>query len=267
MASTGDVTTRTPTIPRILPPKPLDPASAPKDFICAVCYELPISASDALVTPCCQHVFCAGCIKVSLQTKRECPFDRKKLRSRELNRLDGLSRRVFESIPVTCPIEGCNWKGCVGNYYRHAEECSVSDVCKLELARMVRKVQADLNEKARLFEKTKKVLEETVDQLEEETRQMDEFLASNREERRRQRQFENHYQQVEQMWEFEEKTLREEIARLREENNDLRTLLYGPDHQDRSNQERRRRKRDREEERGRSEHESNGKRDPFTFDE
>ena len=70
-----------------------------------------------------------------------------------MNRLDGLSRRVFESIPVTCPIEGCNWKGCVGNYYRHAEECSVSDVCKLELARMVRKVQADLNEKARLFEK------------------------------------------------------------------------------------------------------------------
>ena len=105
MASTGDVPTRTPTIPRILPPKPLDPASTPKDFICAVCYELPLSASDALVTPCCQHVFCAGCIKVSLQTKRECPFDRKKLRSRELNRLDGLSRRVFESIPVTCPIE------------------------------------------------------------------------------------------------------------------------------------------------------------------
>ena len=184
-----------------------------------------------------------------------------------MNRLDGLSRRVFESISVTCPIQGCNWKGCVGNYYRHAEECSLSDVCKLELGRMLREVQADLNEKARLFEKTKKILEETVDQLEEERAQMNDFLASNREERRRQRHFENHHQQVEQTWEFEEKVLREEIARLREENNDLRTLLYGPDHHDRSNQERRRRKRDREEERGRSEHESNGERDPFTFDE
>lgn len=184
-----------------------------------------------------------------------------------MNRLDGLSRRVFESISVICPKEGCAWKGCVGNYYRHAEECSVSDVCKLELSRMLRKVQAELTEKARLFEKTKKVLEETVDELEEERRQMGEFLSSDREERKRQRQFENHYRQVEQMRELEEEALREEIARLREENNDLRTLLYGPDHRDRSNQERRRRKREREEERGRSEHESNGKRDPFTFDE
>lgn len=184
-----------------------------------------------------------------------------------MNRLDGLSRRVFESISVTCPREGCEWKGCVGNYYRHAEECSLSDVCKLELARMLRKVQADLKDKARLFDKTKKVLEETVDQLEEERRQMDEVLASNRDIRKRQRQFENYYRRVDSVRDLEEEQIREEIARLRKENGDLRTLLYGPKHPDRSNQEQRQRKRDREDEGGSCEHESCRKKDPFLFDE
>lgn len=146
------------TIARIAAPKSRDQTTTPDDFVCAVCHELPISADDSRVTSCCHHLFCKGCIDQSIRANNACPFCRADLTNTAGRHeasgkpLDGIARRVFESVPVACSREGCIWEGCVGAYLGHAEECSVSTVSKVELGRMVRQLQADLKEKTRLYE-------------------------------------------------------------------------------------------------------------------
>jgi len=160
-------------IPPLLPPNPRDAASTPRDFVCAVCFELPLSAADALVTPCCQHVFCEKCLAAAIRTSHACPLDRKPIANREEAKpLDGLSKRVFESIPVVCARDGCGWEGCLGSYRPHAEDCAlkalVSDRSKLDLAQMLRKAERDLEEKTCQYERVKGYLDAMADRVAEE---------------------------------------------------------------------------------------------------
>lgn len=164
-------------IPPILPPKSRDDGVLSKDFVCAVCYELPISAREALVTPCCQHVFCKKCITTAIRTTGVCPLDRKSLSTLFSNRanrpvlLEGLSKRVFESIPVVCPRDGCSWKGWLSGYCSHAEDCalsaSVSDTSKLDLAKKLHNAERQLKFTRNRCRRLKENLDGVVDRLEE----------------------------------------------------------------------------------------------------
>jgi hypothetical protein len=59
-----------------------------KEDICPICYDEP---TDALLTPCCTHVFCATCIFSSMQRNIACPMCRAGLNPAELKKivLDG----------------------------------------------------------------------------------------------------------------------------------------------------------------------------------
>jgi hypothetical protein len=94
-----------------------------QDLVCTVCCEIP--HINPLITPC-HHVFCADCIRQSLLSDPPvCPNDRRPLRTRDLEPLSGLGRRMWEKIAVTCPnANDCSWKGAMGNYLSHADRCS-----------------------------------------------------------------------------------------------------------------------------------------------
>lgn len=94
-----------------------------QDLVCTVCCEIP--HINPLITPC-HHVFCADCIRQSLLSDPPvCPNDRRPLRTRDLEPLSGLGRRMWEKIAVTCPnANDCSWKGTMGNYLPHADRCN-----------------------------------------------------------------------------------------------------------------------------------------------
>ena len=170
-----------PKIPPLLPPNPRDAATTPQDFVCAVCFELPLSAREALLTPCCQHVFCEKCLVAAIRSSHACPLDRKPIASREEAKpLDGLSKRVFESIPVVCARDGCGWEGCLGSYSAHAEDCAlkalVSDKSKLDLAQMLRRAERDLEDKTCQYERVKGYLDAMGDRIAEEIEEKVEVL-------------------------------------------------------------------------------------------
>lgn len=105
----------------------------------------PPSADEVRITPCCHHVFCADCIVKAVEDAGFCPLDRKGLNCDDLKELDGLSKRIFESVPVVCSRDGCNWEGSLGRFWNHAEDCSyassVSAMSKVEVAKTLHEVE------------------------------------------------------------------------------------------------------------------------------
>ena len=53
--------------------------------LCPICYDTP---TDVIYTPCCQHIYCAGCILKCLRTNGSCPMCRAKLGAGHLVRLE-----------------------------------------------------------------------------------------------------------------------------------------------------------------------------------
>lgn len=106
------------------PPVTLNQENVPDDLICSICMTLPF---DPVITPC-NHVFCKPCISQALHQSNLCPIDRRPCTSGQLERLDGLSLRIWSGIQVKCGNHesGCAWKGCIADYAAHAENnCSV----------------------------------------------------------------------------------------------------------------------------------------------
>lgn len=168
-------------IPPILAPKTRDDGVLSQDFVCAVCCELPASAQEAVVTPCCHHVFCTKCMTAAIQTAGVCPLDRKSLsmvgRTNRPVLIDGLPKRVFESIPVVCPRDGCSWEGLLSGYRSHAEDCavsaSVSETSKLDLAKKLQKADIQLDCARKWYRKLKGSLDGVIESLEESTKESD----------------------------------------------------------------------------------------------
>jgi chromosome segregation ATPase len=111
------------------PPVLLDETAVLQDMVCSVCFEIP--HIDPVVTPC-DHVFCRFCITQSLtlggtMAPQVCPNDRRPLCLQDIVPLHGLGKRMWDKIPVTCPInngnDDCTWSGTMGNYLAHAKSC------------------------------------------------------------------------------------------------------------------------------------------------
>ena len=103
-----------------IPPPVLGTEDGPVQNVltCPLCCEIPL---EPVVTPC-HHVFCRPCILKAIRMRRECPNDRHPLESRDLKEIDGALRRIWEHIPVRCPVCSC-WTGTVGNYVAHVRRC------------------------------------------------------------------------------------------------------------------------------------------------
>jgi Zinc finger, C3HC4 type (RING finger) len=91
---------------------------------CSLCCEVPM---DPVIAPVCQHIFCRSCIQQALQSRSECPNDRRALHFSEIKSIDGALRRIWEMIPVRCPKDQCVWTGTFGGYASHASQCFASN--------------------------------------------------------------------------------------------------------------------------------------------
>ena len=70
--------------------------------ICPICFDEP---QDALLTKCCQRVFCAACILQSLARKLDCPLCRKTTNPSDLKRItaDGDANTMVVPVPAGQP--------------------------------------------------------------------------------------------------------------------------------------------------------------------
>lgn len=106
------------------PPVALNQENVPEDLICSICMTVP---ADPLITPC-DHIFCRTCIYQALSDRRLCPIDRRPCALDQLQRLDGLSSRIWSGIQVKCGghDSGCAWRGSITDYSAHVQNnCSV----------------------------------------------------------------------------------------------------------------------------------------------
>ena len=116
---------------------------------CPVCCEIPL---DPIVTTPCDHIFCRGCVEQAITLRRECPSCRQSLTMRNLTAIQGPLRRIWERIPVSCPVDRCQWTGTIGNYSAHAsicgQSCAPGDLDRLEkrVRDLVCAHQAELDE-------------------------------------------------------------------------------------------------------------------------
>ena len=110
--------------PPLPPPVPQCPDDVPHDIFCGVCHEI---ATDPALTPC-DHMFCRSCILEALSHRPECPCDRRPLEEYRLEPIKGILKRIWESVRVKCPNDGCDWVGTVSNYTAHAGSCGTAVV-------------------------------------------------------------------------------------------------------------------------------------------
>ena len=135
----------------------------PDDLKCSICLEVPLRPN---ITPC-DHLFCDTCLQRALVTQRSCPncrssceiFDTKRLKN------GSLLHRIWSSIQVKCSNhEGnCPWRGSIGDYIKHAEEC--------ELQHMYRKVDS-LNKRTDFLETKNQFLENSNQELKLQMREL-----------------------------------------------------------------------------------------------
>ena len=118
---------------KLIPPKIKDEeASIAAEMVCSICCSIP--HVDPMITPC-QHIFCRDCILQALARCRRCPNCREPghrwiRNEHRVTRLEGVVNRIWQSIPVECPSNGCHWKGSMGDYKAHASNCSSSLIVK-----------------------------------------------------------------------------------------------------------------------------------------
>jgi hypothetical protein len=137
-------------------------------FTCSLCCEIPM---EPVVTPC-HHVFCRPCIVRALQVKEECPSDRQPLELRELQDINGALRRIWENIPVRCPINQCSWTGTMGNYEAHAGLCmKLSFGGDQEYERHVRELKEKYEEQLQQLSRKFTTVKEELRALKEELRE------------------------------------------------------------------------------------------------
>jgi len=112
---------------------PIQPEDVPKDLICAICLEIPLTP---IVTNC-SHVFCQDCIKQSQNHHKgaanSCPVCRCEYKT--ITRLEEgspLAHRIWSNIPVKCQhhAEGCCWTGSISDYKYHKKVCPRENQCQ-----------------------------------------------------------------------------------------------------------------------------------------
>jgi Zinc finger, C3HC4 type (RING finger) len=132
-----------------LPPPVLASGSASNNGViyaltCTLCHEL---SMDPWMTPC-DHIFCRACIVEALSHKSECPNDRQHLGVQQLQPISGVLRRIWDQIPVKCPIGNCAWNGTVGSYAGHAVSCSQQQHSSQETLEEIAELQEELQAKS-----------------------------------------------------------------------------------------------------------------------
>ena len=124
-------TDRPPSASRLPPPIALSPSA--DAFTCRICVEL---ASRPVVSVCSQQcAYCLHCFERYLEMRpasardRCCvicldvPVSRGRLYE-DVLAANPLLSRIYRSIEVACPKEGCDWKGPLDQYRRHGASCS-----------------------------------------------------------------------------------------------------------------------------------------------
>lgn len=99
-------------------------------FKCNICHDVARDAVSPAVNgnESCAHLFCEGCLKNWLETKRQCPVDRKEVKPGPGPgfHANGFVRLQVRNLQVKCVnlSAGCKWAGTVAQWEREHPESS-----------------------------------------------------------------------------------------------------------------------------------------------
>lgn len=89
-------------------------------FVCSVCLDV---ATDPILVNGCEHVFCRSCIEQVLVPK--CPLCQQDFKNPKYQELNGLSKRCYLDLKVTCLNTGCAYVSDVTGYQDHDLVCPI----------------------------------------------------------------------------------------------------------------------------------------------
>ena len=101
------------------PPVPLRPEELPSDLVCSICLGVP--PDPAVPGPCCEHVFCHGCLLQAVDRRPACPLCRQPCYEVQRLRQGSLAYRLWSSVEVKCGHhdKGCCWSGSIVDVNKH----------------------------------------------------------------------------------------------------------------------------------------------------
>ena len=81
-----------------------------EDYLCCICQLIP-NYHSVLEEKECGHLFCSDCMSNWLKKSDKCPFCKKKITTRNVEKENKLIYRSLINLVVKCQKENCNWKG------------------------------------------------------------------------------------------------------------------------------------------------------------
>ena len=80
-----------------------------EDYLCCICQLIP-NYHSVLEEKECGHLFCSDCMSNWLKKSDKCPFCKKKITTRNVEKENKLIYRSLINLVVKCQKENCNWK-------------------------------------------------------------------------------------------------------------------------------------------------------------